>query len=308
MTDTNNRLFTKAIDFIKDPDYRFLALARHGFYDSLSDEEYIRRKFHTLMGYYPNLDDPQTFNEKLQWLKLHDRRPEYVKMVDKYEVKKYVADIIGEEYIIPTLGVWDRFDDINFSQLPDQFVLKCTHDSGGIVICKDKSKFDIQSAKAKINKSLKRNYYYVGREWPYKDVKPHIIAEPYLTDESGFELKDYKILCFNGIPKLIELHSGRFLDNQMQDFYDCDWKKLSISQSGNKKYQVSSVIAPRPKNLEKMIELSSVLSKDFRHIRVDWYEIKDNLLFGELTFFDGSGFVPFDNFQHDLLLGSWINL
>lgn len=156
---------------------------------TLPDKAFIKLKYKDKFGKKINLNNPQTFNEKLQWLKLYDRNPEYTKMVDKYEVKKYVASIIGEEYIIPTLGVWNKFEDIDFNKLPDQFVLKCTHDSGGLVICKDKSKLDINEAKKKIEKSLKINYYYLSREWPYKNVKPQIIAEKYMVDESRNRVK-----------------------------------------------------------------------------------------------------------------------
>ncbi|MBR5061524.1 MAG: glycosyl transferase, partial [Prevotella sp.] len=162
------------------------------------DRKYIEYIWKKKMNYPLNLDNPQTFNEKLQWIKLYDHNPLYTKMVDKYEAKEYVASIIGDEYIIKTLGVWDRFDDIDFSTLPKQFVLKCTHDSGGLVICKDKSKLDIQAAKKKIEKSLKKNYYYIAREWPYKNVKRRIIAEEYIEDEKTKELRDYKFFCFNG--------------------------------------------------------------------------------------------------------------
>ena len=171
-------------------------LDSRGFFKFMSDEAYLKFMYKLKMKRKLNLSDPQTFNEKLQWLKIYDRKPEYTTMVDKYEAKKYVADIIGEEYIIPTLGVWDRFEDIDFDELPDQFVLKCTHDSGGLVICRDKSKLDLKAAKKKINKSLKRNYYWIGREWPYKNVRPRIIAEKFMTDPTSDDLQDYKFFFF----------------------------------------------------------------------------------------------------------------
>ncbi len=216
----NKRFITKIFKFFKNPDYRFLVLSRRGCYNFLSDQDYICRKFHAMMGYYPNLDDPQTFNEKLQWLKLHDRKPEYIRMVDKYEAKQYVADIIGKDYIIPTLGVWNSFDEIDFDKLPDQFVLKCTHDSGGLVICKDKRNLDIHAARKKINKCLKRNYFYVGREWPYKDVKPRIIGEPYLEDATEKELRDYKFYCFNGNVVCVMVALDRNIKDTKFYFFD----------------------------------------------------------------------------------------
>ena len=190
---------------------------------NLSDEKFIKLEYYACIGKKLNLKNPQTFNEKLQWLKLYDHKPEYTTMVDKYLAKKYVADKIGEEYIIPTLGIYDHFDEIDFDALPEQFVLKCTHDSGGLVICRDKSKLDVESAKNKIKKSLKRNYFWSGREWPYKNVKPRIIAEEYMVDESGYELKDYKFFCFRGIPKFLYVACDMFHDRQAQiGFFDIE--------------------------------------------------------------------------------------
>ena len=285
-------------------DDRFLLLSSLGLFKDMNDEEYLKKLFKCHMKRELNLDNPQTFNEKLQWLKLYDRKPEYTTMVDKYAVKKYVADIIGEEYIIPTLGVWNHFDEIDFDKLPNQFVLKCTHDSGGIVICKDKNKLALKSAKKKIEKCLKRNYYWSSREWPYKDVKPRIIAEKFLSDEGKEELADYKVLCFNGEPKLIEVHKGRFYGNHTADNYDEFWNKTDIEQYDLPK---SDEILPKPKFLEEMLHLSRLLSKDLIHVRVDWYFTNNRLYFGELTFFDGSGYNLFCG-DADGLLGSWIKL
>lgn len=298
----------KGIKYLTDRDYRFAVNANRGLYDSMDDEEYLKRLFRIQMGYELNLDNPRTFNEKMQWLKLHDRKPIYTKMVDKYEAKKYVAEIIGEEYIIPTLGVWDRFDEINFDALPDQFVLKTTHDSGGVIICRDKKALDMDAAREKLSKSLEHNFYYRFREWPYKDVKPRIIAEKCLTDESKNDLRDYKVLCFGGEPKLIELHAGRFTSHQTQDFYDTEWNKTTISQTGITSFQVNTIAAPKPVNLKEMLDLSKTLSKGMIHIRVDWYSVFGKLYFGELTFYDGSGLDAWDKAEDDLLLGSWIKL
>lgn len=175
----------------------------------VDDEEFCKDQFEYRMGVPLNLDNPKSFNEKIQWLKIHDRNPDYIKMVDKFEVKKYVANLIGEEYIIPTLGVYDTFDDIGFKELPQQFVMKCTHDSGSVVVCDDKDNFDMEGAKNKLENSLKGNYYWQSREWTYKNVKPRIIVEKKLVDESNYELKDYKFYCFNGIPKIMYIVSGR---------------------------------------------------------------------------------------------------
>ena len=291
--------------YIKNPFRVFSILAMRGFFNWLEDEQYVKLQFRAQVGKWPNLKNPETFNEKLQWLKLHDRKPIYTTMVDKYAVKKYVADLIGEEYIIPTLGVWDKFEDIDFDALPNQFVLKCTHDSGGLVICRDKDSLDKRKAKEKIERSLKRNYYWSGREWPYKDVKPRIIAEQYMQDDGGKEeLSDYKVLCFNGEPKLVEVHRGRFGGGHTQDFYDTDWNKTLFNQPD---VPMSDEVMDKPVFAEEMLMLSRKLSAGIPHVRVDWYYTNGHLYFSELTFFDSSGFDPFMDDQ-DTEIGSWLVL
>lgn len=270
----------------------------------LPDKTYIQLYYFTIFKRFCNLKNAKSFNEKLQWLKLHDRNPEYIKMVDKYEVKEYVASKIGEEYIIPTIGVWDSFDDIDFASLPKQFVLKCTHDSEGIVIVKNKEKLDIKEARKKINRALKQNFYYIGREWPYKDIKPRIIAEQYMEDYVDGELKDYKFFCFDGEPKLMYIASGRAANQLKFDYFDLNFKHLDIIQ----KYPNSSMELKKPKNFDKMIELSRKLSKKFVHIRVDFYEVNGKLYFGELTFYHLSGFVPFKDEKWDYIIGEWLEL
>lgn len=276
-----------------------------GALNFLPDEQWIRLFWRVNVGGRIDLDNPQTYNEKLQWLKLYNRRPEYSAMVDKYEVKALVGNKIGFDHIIPTFGVWDRFEDIDFSALPDKFVLKCTHDSGGVVICRDKSSFDFGEAKHILEKSLSHNYYKITREWPYKNVKPRIIAEQYMDDGSKGALRDYKVLCFDGEPKLIELHKNRFTDHHTQDFYDTGWVRQSITQCGE---PLSEELEPKPALLEQMLALSRVLAEGIPHIRVDWYMIENQIYFGELTFFDASGFDPFDDPADDRMLGSWITL
>ena len=275
----------------------------------IPDEMYLKLEYKFHVGKRLNLKNPQTFNEKLQWLKLNDRKAIYTIMVDKVEARDYIAERIGEQYLIPLIGVWENPDDIDFDSLPDQFVLKCNHNSGkGMCICKDKSKINIDKVKQELKEGLAENYYLHGREWPYKDVPRRIIGEQYMVDESGNGLKDYKVLCFNGEPKLIELHMGRFTNHQTQDFYDTNWNKTTISQSGLSCYQITNDVFPRPAVLEEMLRLSRTLSEGILHIRVDWYIVNGKLYFGELTFFDGAGFDPFDNPADDLMLGSWITL
>lgn len=270
-------------------------------YISIDDEIFLKISYKCAFNKKLNLDNPQTFNEKLQWLKLYDRNPKYTKMVDKYEVKEYVSNIIGKQYIIPTLGVWDKFENIDFEKLPNQFVLKCTHDSGGIVICKDKNKFNYKDAERKINECLKRNYYYAGREWPYKNVKPRIIAEKYMEQKSKEELKDYKIMCFSGRAKCSFVCSDRYSKEGLKvTFFDLNWNKLPFERH----YPSSSEKIDKPSNYNLMIKLSEELAQDIPFIRVDWYEIDGKLYFGELTFYPGSGFEEFTPKEWDTTLGS----
>lgn len=274
-------------------------------YSIIGDKLYLKLAYWARMGKKLNLKNPQTFNEKLQWLKLNDRKPIYTTMVDKYEAKKYVADIIGGEYIIPTLGVWDKFEDINFDKLPDQFVLKCTHDSGGLVICKDKSNLDLQSARKKINKSLKNNYYLYCREWPYKNVKPRIIAEKYMVDESGVELKDYKFFCFNGKVRCFKIDFDRYV-NHRANYFDRNKSALLFGESAYlPDYNKSLSI---PNNIDEMIFLAEKFSVEISFLRVDFYDINGKIYFGEFTFYPASGFGAFSPESADLMLGDWLNL
>lgn len=270
----------------------------------LPDKLYLQIYYFAQFKHFINFKNPKTFNEKLNWLKLYDRNPMYTKMVDKYETKKYVAKIIGEEYIIPTLGVWNKFDDIDFNKLPNQFVLKCTHDSEGIVIVKDKTKFDKISAKKKIEKAMKYNFYYIGREWPYKNIKPRIIAEPYLEDKTNKELRDYKFFCFNGTPKIFYIASGRNFGKTTLDFFDLDFNHLNIRLH----YPNAKNIPQKPLNLDKMIVLSKKLSKNLIHVRVDFYEVDGKLYFGEYTFYNFSGLSKFNPNIWDEKLGEWLNI
>lgn len=296
----------KYIKLLVDSQYRFAVLSSRGFYNNLSDEKYLKKCYKVKFHKELDLENPQTFNEKLQWLKLHDRKPEYTRMVDKYEAKKYVADLIGEEYIIPTLGVWDSFDDIDFDSLPEQFVLKCTHDSGGLVICRDKSQLDKEKAKEKINKSLKRNYYLHGREWPYKDVKPRIIAEQLITELSNGEgLVEYKLFCFGGKVKMILVCKGEAHGSgRTNDFCDCELNRLPFtSLNPNSKGELV-----RPKELPQLIEIAETLSAGIPQLRVDTYLANGKIYFGELTFFHNSGMCTFDPEEWDEKLGGWIEL
>lgn len=277
-----------------------------GMFNWMSDEKYLKLIYWSRLGKKLDLKNPNTYNEKLQWLKLYDRKSEYTDMVDKYEVKEYVAEKIGGKYIIPTLGIWNNFDEINFDKLPDRFVLKCTHDSGGLVICKDKKTFDMEGARKKINKSLKRNYYQSGREWPYKNVKPRIIAEKYMEPKDGSDIKDYKYFCFEGVPRMILVCDNRFSETGLtEDFYDVDWNHLPVERVHHKN---SKNNIPKPQNNDLMLSLAAKLSKGMHFMRVDFYEIDGEVYFGEITFFPASGCEGFVPDEWDLKLGEWLSL
>ena len=226
-------------------------------------------------------------------------------MVDKYEAKEYVASIIGEQYIIPTLGIYDTWDEIDFDKLPNQFVIKCTHDSGGVVICKNKDVFDYNKARKIIEKSLRHNFYYAGREWPYKEVKPRIIIEKYMEDNSDHQIRDYKFLCFNGKPKVLYISDNSHTPSQRICFFDMNFNQLDIKRFDYRDYDI---LPNKPKNFEKMKELASILSKNMIHLRVDFYEIDGKIYFGELTFYTGSGLIPFKSDEWDYKLGELINI
>lgn len=269
------------------------------------DKLYLQLRYYLEMGQILNIKNPHTFNEKLQWLKLYNRRPEYTTMVDKYAVKQYVADIIGEEYIIPTLGIWNKFNEINFEDLPNQFVLKCTHDSGGLIICKDKSKLNIDDARKKIEASLQNNYYPLYKEWPYKNVPPRIIAEQYLKDGDE-ELEDYKVHNFNGEPKFILVCRNRFKDSPLvNDFYSEKWELLDVRRPGH-----PNSLEPQspPSELQEMLRLSKLLSKDIPFLRTDFYISNHKVFFGELTFFPAGGMVKFVPEEWDEIFGSYLKI
>lgn len=290
--------------YIKDPRKLFFFLSSNGLLNWMSDEKYLSIAYRINMGKRLNLTNPQTYNEKIQWLKLHDRREIYTKMVDKYEAKKYVSDRIGSEYIIPSLGIWDSFDEINFDSLPTQFVLKCTHDSGGIVICKDKRRLDIDKAKRILNDCMRRNYYWVEREWPYKNVKPRILAEEFMEDKATGELRDYKFFTFDGKVKALFVASDRQNPNEETkfDFFDENYNHLEILNG-----HPNSISYPaKPLQFEKMKVLAETLSVDIPHLRVDFYEVNGQVYFGELTFSHWSGMVPFNPPKWDNIFGSWI--
>ena len=270
------------------------------------DELYIKLMWKLSRLNYPlNLSNPQTFNEKLQWLKLHDRNPKYTIMVDKIKVKEWVASKIGEQHIIPTLGVWEDPEDIDFDSLPNQFVLKCNHNSGiGVYVCKDKRLMNKKKVIKDLKKGLQQNYYKEGREWPYKNVKPMVLAEKYMEDESGFELKDYKVFNFNGEPKIIEIDYDRFKGHK-RHLYDVDWNKIDATiefpSDPDRSFE-------KPKVLDQLLSLARTLSEGIPHVRTDFYIVRDHIYFGELTFFHGSGLEHITPSDFDKQMGSWLVL
>lgn len=273
----------------------------------LPDEMFIRLNYLRRMKQWPDLKHPTTYNEKLQWLKLHDRQPLYTQLVDKYEVRRFVEERIGGEYLVPLAGgPWNSFDEIDFDALPERFVLKCTHDSGGLVICRDKRTLDREKARRRISQSLGQNFYYHNREWPYKDVQPRIIAEAYMEDASTSELRDYKFFCFDGEPRMLFVASDRQTAGEETkfDFFDMDYNHLDLRNG----HPNAAVPPEKPAQFGLMRELAQKLSRGIPHVRVDLYEVNGRVYFGEMTFYHWSGMVPFDPPEWDRKLGSWIGL
>ena len=271
------------------------------------DKLYLQLFYYLKMGKRLNLKNPQTYNEKLQWLKLYNRRPEYTKMVDKFAVKDYVSSIIGSDYIIPTLGVWDNVEDIDWDKLPDQFVLKTTHGGGntGVVICYDRSRFNIDEAVDKLRKSLKQNLYQSMKEWPYKNVPKRIIAEEYVEPDEEFkDLPDYKFFCFDGIVKALFVGTERGTGDVKFDYFDADFNHLDLIQV----HPMSGKNLKKPKKFEEMKELASKLSKGIPHVRIDLYHVNGKIYFGEMTFYHHGGVVPFHPEKWDYDFGGWLKL
>lgn len=291
--------------FLLDSDYRFLVAAGRGWKANVPAPAFLKRMYHICMGRELDLENPLTYTEKLQWLKLYDHRPEYATLVDKFAVKEYVAKKIGQEYVIPLLGVWDRAEDIDFDSLPEQFVLKTTHDSGSYVVCKDKSKLDIPAARKRMAKFLKRKYYNHNREWPYKNVPPRIIAEAYMEDRQFGELRDYKFFTFGGEPKVLYIAQGRGRgEPTVADFFDMDFNHLPFTID----HDTAEVPPEKPRCFEEMKRLAAILSAGTPQLRVDFYEVDGRVYFGEMTFFHCSGMEAFHPEEWDRKFGDWVTL
>lgn len=269
----------------------------------LPDRFYLTLYYLAKQKRFPDLRNPKRFSEKIQYLKLYDQNPEHTIAVDKYLAKEYVGNILGEKYITPTLGVWEAFDQIDFDQLPDQFVLKCNHDSQGLVIVQDKIKLDKEKARQELEAALQYNYYYISREWPYKNVKPLILAEEYL--ENGKEgLHDYKVWCFNGKVEYIQYITGR-IGETYEVFYDRKWMKQDFSYH-NPLYRKE---VAKPACLDELIEAAEKLAVNMPFLRADFYILETGeIKFGEMTFFPMGGLDRWHPDEMDLKLGQMINL
>lgn len=296
-------MLRKIINLIKYPKYSYYHIKYNGDFNEMSDKLYLELMFHRMLDRHLDLSNPKSFNEKIQWLKLNDRKDFYTNLVDKYKVREIIEKELGSQYLVPLIGSWDSFDDIDFDSLPNQFVIKCNHDSGSVFICENKANFDKDKTREKVNDSLSRNFYYRGREWPYKNIKRKVIIEELLRDQSSLELKDYKVLCFHGEPRFIEVHSNRSTENHTQDYFSTDWDKLDISgYIPSSKFKIE-----KPVILAEMILLSRKLSRYIPFVRVDWYVANDKLYFGELTLYPGSGYNGYND-KVNIMLGSLIDL
>ncbi len=296
----------KIIKYLKHPKEAIIYLMNTGHFRWINDKTYLKWKYRLITGEKLHLDNPDSmkYSEKLQWLKLYDRNPLYTKLVDKYEVKKYLSNIIDSKYLIKTLGIYDSVDEIDFSKLPKKFVIKCTHDSGSFIVCKDKSKLDIKRVKKAITKFKKRKYFYLHREWPYKNVKPRIIIEEFLENKNHDDLIEYNIFCFNGTPQLIMSCFGDKKKLRYNDFYDMNFKKLNLKCI----YATSDIVMPRPKQLDEMLDMAKKISKGIPNLRVDFYLCNGKIYIGELTFFHWAGFTLFEPKEWEFKLGRMLKL
>jgi hypothetical protein len=284
----------------------FFALSARKLLNWMPDRLYLSTMWRAYFHRKFDWKHPRSFNEKIQWLKVNDRNPLYPTLADKFAVREYIKNAIGEEYLIPLVGgPWSSFDEIDFSRLPERFVLKCTHDSGGVVICRGKDSFDQKAARAKIEKSLRRNYYWGGREWPYRDIKPRIIAEAYMESASGGELLDYKFMMFGGEPRCSFVCSNRFAESELNvTFFDPDWNRMPFERH----YHADPQALPKPACYDDMIRVARRLSEGLPFVRVDLYEINGRAYCGEITLYPGSGLETFQPIEWDYKLGEWIDL
>lgn len=293
-----------AFSLLKTPEKLLLPAGQNGLLSFLPDAVYLKMVFKAETGYTLDLAHPRTYNEKLQWLKLYDRRPEYVLYADKYRVREYIANTIGEKYLVPLVGVYHRVKDIPWTELPDRFVLKCNHASGTNIICRNKRALDIPSAEKKLAVWLNRNAFWGAREWCYKDIKPCVICEEFIETPDGNIPDDYKFMCFNGVPRLIQVHHDRYGDHTL-DYYTPEWKKADLRRIDA---DSSENNVEKPEKLDEMLSIAERLSKDMYYARIDLYFVNGHIYFGEITMYPTGGFSTFTRYEDDLLLGSYIKL
>lgn len=297
-------MFQKVKRYIRSPYYALGDDLLKSHPKWMSDKYFIKVFWKQMMGYPLDLKHPKTFNEKLQWMKLYDRNPQYTFLVDKIKVKDWVADKIGPQYVIPTLAVYDRVEDIRLDELPDRFVLKCNHDSGGVIICRDKSTFDLDLARNVLKERLAYNFYWEYREWPYKNVEPKVFAEELLSDGDNNDLPDYKVFTFGGVPKLIQVDFDRFKEHK-RNLYNTSWNFLEaeILYPSQKEH-----VFEKPEKLDELLTCAAKLGDGFREVRTDFYIVQNQLYFGEMTFFHGAGTESFNPPELGLKMGDWIEL
>lgn len=293
------------IKFYKEKPQRIIVKFLTKYGKKISDINYIKILFFIYLGKKINLKNPKTVQEKLQWLKLNDHNPSYINLVDKIKVKEYVSNIIGKQYIIPTIKIYNDASEINYDELPEKFIIKCNHNSGCYYICNNKKFINPDFIKEKFNRALKRNYYYVFREFPYKNVKPQILIEKFIEDNNNSEIADYKFYCFEGEPKYLVVIQNRKNKNKSYDYFDLDWNHLEFCDVGEKN---AKEIPLKPKKFDEMISIVKKLSKGLKHVRIDLYYVKDHIYFGEITFYDASGFNKYYPKQYNKILGDYINL
>ena len=287
---------------INNPSLIVLKLMNTSLFNLYPDKLYLKLKYRLIMGEKLDLINPKTYNEKLQWLKLYDRNPLYSQLVDKYEVRKYIKEKIGEEYLIPLIGVYNSFEEIDFTKLPSKFVLKCTHDSGSVVVCSNKESLNINKIQLDINKALKRNFYYYGREWPYKNVIPRVVCEEMLDSQ----IIDYKIFCFNGKPKFLYVGQGLVSDHSLKiDFYDLNWNIMNFKRTD---YDNFDEKLNKPIRFDEMLKIAETLSENIPFVRIDLYEVDDKIYFSEFTFTPAGGYLPFDPIIYDREVGNLLIL
>lgn len=312
----------KPLRIFKNPYLIFKFLSGKGLLNWMPDKPYLKLMYRATTGEKLDIDNPKTFSEKLQWLKLYDRNPLYTIMVDKVKAKEYVAKKIGEKYIIPTLAVWENIEDIDFNILPNRFVMKCNHNSGkGMYICKDKRTINEKKIRERLYQGLKENYYNHGREWPYKDVPRRILVEKYMessnkvvmsaTAEAKAErigsLRDYKFFCFNGEPKLCQVISDRAI-NECIDFYDTSWNRIVGLVGLTEGVHNSNLNISRPESFDEMLRCARILAEGIPFSRIDFYDIDGHAYWGEITFYPASGFGEFRPDKWNLIIGKWINI